>query len=636
MQNIVPDTMIDGRYRVRRRIGSGGMADVYCAHDEQLGRPVALKLLYRRFAEDQEFVERFRREASSAAGLQHPNVVGVFDRGEWDGTYYIAMEYLEGRSLKQLVREEGPLPPARAVDLIIQVLKAARFAHRRGIIHRDFKPHNVIVDDEGRAKVTDFGIAKAGASDMTETGSIMGTAQYLSPEQAQGHAVSAQSDLYSIGIMLYELLTGRLPFDGESPVTIALKQVSEEPIRPRALNPAVTPELEGVVLHALRKDPRERFPDADAFIAALQTAEGQTVNGAPTGVWPAVPLAPVPAGTTPPRAYPMVTPEEELEHQDRRNLRRIALWSFLLLALAAIAVGAYVLLAPDKVTVPDVVRNPAAIASARLQNEGFRVDIQRARSEDVPEDRVFRQSPAPGDRVAEGETVTITVSDGPGDGTIPSVENLTARSATRRIEAAGFRVRLRRETSGTVRKGRVIETSPEERTRLQKGRTVELVISSGPEQVQVPDVVGDSRDEARSELEAAGFEVTFEERESEDEETGTVLEQAPGADATADAGATVRLVVAKAPSMVEVPDVVGQSRGAAVTALRQAGFNPRVREERVDTPDEDGQVIDQNPAPDTERKRGATVFINVGRFEPPVEGEEPAATPTPDDDTEAP
>ena len=190
MHGIERDTVIDGRYRVLDRLGSGGMADVYCAEDLQLGRRVALKLLYRRFAEDAEFVERFRREASSAAGLQHPNVVGVYDRGEWDGTYYIAMEYLEGRTLKQLVREDGALPPDRAVDITIQVLRAARFAHKRGIIHRDIKPHNVIVDEEGRAKVTDFGIARAGASDMTETGSIMGTAQYLSPEQAQGQPVS--------------------------------------------------------------------------------------------------------------------------------------------------------------------------------------------------------------------------------------------------------------------------------------------------------------------------------------------------------------------------------------------------------------------------------------------------------------
>ena len=248
------------------------MADVYLAHDTLLGRQVALKLLHHRFAEDQEFVERFRREASSAAGLSHPNVVAVFDRGEWDGTYYIAMEYLPGRSLKAVVREHGPLSPSDAIDIVVQILLAARFAHRRGIIHRDIKPHNVILDEEGRAKVTDFGIARAGASDMTLTGSIMGTAQYLSPEQAQGHAVSETSDLYAVGVVLYELLTGSVPFEGESAVTIALKQVSVEPTPPSERNPEVGPALDAVVMRSLAKDPLGRFASADEFIAALQQA----------------------------------------------------------------------------------------------------------------------------------------------------------------------------------------------------------------------------------------------------------------------------------------------------------------------------------------------------------------------------
>src|ERR1700760_842117 len=261
--------IIDGRYRVLSRVGAGGMADVYLAQDEQLGRQVALKLLHRRFAEDPGFVERFRREAQAAAGLQHPNVVSVYDRGQFEDTYYIAMEYLPGRSLKQVIRDEAPLEPVRAIDIAIQILRAARFAHRRGIIHRDLKPHNVIVDDSGHAKVTDFGIARAGASDMTETGSIMGTAQYLSPEQAQGHVVNVQSDLYSVGVILYEMLTARVPFDAESAVTIALKHVSEAPTPPRALNPAIPPELEQVVLWTLNKDPADRPVDADQLITVL-------------------------------------------------------------------------------------------------------------------------------------------------------------------------------------------------------------------------------------------------------------------------------------------------------------------------------------------------------------------------------
>src|SRR5215207_8144448 len=314
MPGIEPDTVIDGRYRVLKRLGSGGIADVYEAEDTQLGRRVALKLLYRRFAEDAEFVERFRREASSAAGLNHPNVVQVFDRGEWDSTYYIAMELLEGRNLKDIVREYGALEPAVAVDIVVQILRAARFAHQRGVVHRDIKPHNVIVDAEGRAKVTDFGIARAGSSEMTETGLIMGTAQYLSPEQAQGHPVDARSDLYAVGVVLYELLAGVPPFDADSPVTIALKQVSEAPVPPRARNAAVPPALDAVVLRALRKDPAERFQDADQFIAALESAM--------TG------------GYLPPDD----DLADELEEEDRRNWRGIAIAAIVVLALAALAV----------------------------------------------------------------------------------------------------------------------------------------------------------------------------------------------------------------------------------------------------------------------------------------------------------
>ena len=266
MSDLETGALIDGRYRVVSRLGAGGMADVFLVEDQQLGRKVALKLLHRRFSEDPGFVERFRREAQAAASLQHPNVVQVYDRGGYDATYYIAMEYLPGRSLKQLIRQEAPLEPIRAIDITLQILKAARFAHRRGVIHRDLKPHNVIVDESDNAKVTDFGIARAGASDMTETGSIMGTAQYLSPEQAQGHAVSAGSDLYSIGVVLYEMLTGRVPFDADSAVSIALKHVSEAPPPMSVFNPDVPPELEQVVMWALNKNPVDRPANADQFI----------------------------------------------------------------------------------------------------------------------------------------------------------------------------------------------------------------------------------------------------------------------------------------------------------------------------------------------------------------------------------
>jgi beta-lactam-binding protein with PASTA domain/predicted Ser/Thr protein kinase len=607
MAAIAPDTLVDGRYRIIRRLGSGGMADVYCAEDTQLGREVALKLLYRRFAEDEEFVERFRREASSAAGLQHPNVVQVFDRGEWDGTYYIAMEFLTGRNLKQVVRDHGPLEPALAVDLTIQILKAARFAHRRGIVHRDIKPHNVIVDDEGRAKVTDFGIARAGASDMTETGSIMGTAQYLSPEQAQGHPVDARADLYSIGIVLYELLTGAPPFDAESPVTIALKQVSEEPVPAMHRNPAVSPALDAVVMRALRKDPAARFQNADEFIAALESAMAG-------GYVETVAVAEDPVAA--------------LEEEDRRNLGRIAVIALVVLALAALAIGAWLLLTPDKVRVPDVVGKRSGTASQLLQSRGFEVDVVPIQSDTVAEDRVAGQRPEPGSEADEGSLVTINVSSGPGEAPVPLVGGLPADEAADRLREAGFKSEQRREFSDDVRRGRVIETTPPEGSTARKGSTVTLAVSRGKERAAVPDVVGRPRDEAERLLQDAGFKTAVSEEESEDEDPGTVLRQEPAAGTQVAQGGTVDLVVAKAPEEVPVPGVIDSTEEEATQALEDAGFKVRTDDAPVQTPDEDGIVVDQDPSPDTPRPKGSTVTITVGRFEPDVVPE-PTATATP-------
>ena len=404
MTEIAPGTLVDDRYEVISRLGSGGMADVFLAEDHQLGRKVALKLLHRRFAEDPGFVERFRREAQAAAGLQHPNVVSVYDRGEFDGTYYIAMEYLPGRTLKQLIREEAPLDPVRAIDITVEILKAARFAHRRGVIHRDLKPHNVIIDESDTAKVTDFGIARAGASDMTETGSIMGTAQYLSPEQAQGHVVSAGSDLYSIGVVLYELLTGRVPFDAEAAVTIALKHVSEAPTPPSVINPAVPPDLERVVLWTLDKDPARRPADADHLIAALEEVRSEIVSGAKgqrtaeltaLGVGAAFVEAPPTASYASPAPQAAVVPapwedpapvegEQPPDDEERRSRR----WMWVAIAAALILIGggaaAYLLTRPAKKDgadrrQPDPQRRAHGAPERRLRRVGALRDRQPSR-----------------------------------------------------------------------------------------------------------------------------------------------------------------------------------------------------------------------------------------------------------------
>jgi beta-lactam-binding protein with PASTA domain/tRNA A-37 threonylcarbamoyl transferase component Bud32 len=616
-ERLEAETVVDGRYRVLSRLGSGGMADVYCAQDLQLGRKVALKILYRRFAEDGEFVERFRREASSAAGLQHQHVVAVYDRGEYDGTYYIAMEYLEGRSLKTIVQQEAPLDPDRAIDLIIQVLRAARFAHRRGIIHRDLKPHNVIVDADGRAKVTDFGIARAGASDMTQTGSIMGTAQYLSPEQAQGHAVSAASDIYSIGIMLYELLTGRVPFEGESAVTIALKQVNERPAPPSAYNPAVTPELEEAVMRALEKDPAHRYPDADAFIAALQGARDGTATAVLAPVAPSPPLDP------PSEAY--VYPEEPLAPREPRDSGRWWLW---LLAVLVAGLGlAAVLLLPgtQKVGVPTVVGADQANAEAKLRQEGFRVDTVQKTAEQ-PAGQVIGQDPTGGTKAKKGSTVTLTVSAGPQQVSVPQVVGLTVSSARGRLQKAGLDASEREENSDTVAQGRVISVSPTEGQKVDKGSSVTLVVSSGKPQVEVPDVVGKSFDEAQSTLQAAGFKVTRVDKES-DKSAGTVLSQNPKSGGRIDSGSTIALTVAKEPSQVPVPDVTGEDAPAAIAALSGQGFVIDQQSKDVPTPDGDGVVLEQSPAGGKKAKKGSKVTIVVGKFNPDLNPEGGTTTP---------
>ncbi len=522
---IEPGTVVDGRYEVLSRIGTGGMADVYLARDQLLGRQVAVKLLHHRFAEDQEFVERFRREASSAAGLSHPNVVAIFDRGEWDGTYYIAMEYLPGRSLKAVVREQGPLEPATAIDIVIQILQAARFAHRRGVIHRDLKPHNVILDEEGRAKVTDFGIARAGASDMTLTGSIMGTAQYLSPEQAQGHAVSAASDIYAVGIVLYELLTATVPFDGETAVTIALKQVSAAPLPPSAVlshaptthapgststhpadatatgaavpvptpaRAAIPPELDAVVLRALAKDPAERFADADEFIAALQhVRRGLAGAGERPPVAPADngPVAPAPATAlllAPAAEPPMPGDPEEAS---RRRRRRWWIAGGVLLVLVAAGVALALLLPASKrqVTVPNVVGRSASLASTELKTAGLVPVPSPAPSLNVAQGAVISVSPAAGSVVQRGAHVSVVVSSGPASVGVPDVKGLTSGEAEHKLEQAHFKPSVQSRSSASVASGKVISTEPSQGVPLLAGSPVTVFVSSGPPQVEVPD-----------------------------------------------------------------------------------------------------------------------------------------------------
>ena len=606
---LAQDTVVAGRYRLIGRLGSGGMADVWCAEDSMLNRRVALKFLHPRFAQDEQFVERFRREASSAAGLQHPNVVGVFDRGTVDGAHYIAMEYVEGASLKDLIQRG--LSVGEAVEIVRQVLAGVKYAHDHGIVHRDLKPQNVLVDSEGRARVTDFGIARAGASEITQTGSVLGTAQYLSPEQAQGLPVTAASDIYSIGVMLYEALTRQVPFDADSPVTVALKQVSERPRPPSELNPQVSRALDGVVMRALAKDPANRFASAEEFRQALDAAEADPSGAAfgDTASYAAVAAA---AGTEPPPPAPPPPPEE----RGFFTPGRIALLALILLALAGVLV--YFLLlkggSTRSVVVPTVIGEKKAEATDKLQAAGFQVVPRSIPRANTPPGQVIEQDPPAGSRAPEGSNVTITVSAGLGNAILPDVKGAELAVAKKQIEDAGFKTSVTHEHSNRVKKGIVIGTAPPALTRLELNSTVTIKVSSGPRTVEVPSVVGLGQGEAVGQIRQAGLVPRVQQQESS-EPKGQVIDQIPDGGSSAQRGDSVTIVVSKGVGSVVVPNVVGESKDAAISDLHAAGLSARVVMQTTSDPNSDGIVINQSPQGGSKLPKGEAVAISVGKFE---------------------
>jgi eukaryotic-like serine/threonine-protein kinase len=602
---------VDGRYRVLRRIGSGGMADVWLAEDSHLQRRVALKVLHGRFAQDREFVERFRREAEAAAGLSHPNIVSVFDRGDVDGTYYIAMQLLEGRSLKELI-DQG-LTPEQAAGLIRQVLDAAGYAHRHGVVHRDLKPQNVIVDDEGKATVTDFGIARAGASEITQAGSVMGTPHYLSPEQAQGQAVTAVSDLYSVGVMLYEALAGRVPFEADSAVAIAMKQVSHTPQRPSSINPAVSPALDAVVMRALEKDPGQRFQSAEAFIAALDAAGRDP--GAEHGGTAA--FAPLPA---PVLGAEDVAGEGDPEEEERRRRR---FWA--ILAAVAVLLGAllgFALTRDTTTEVPGVTGNDLNVAISLLQQNGFAVgDIDRVQRERAV-NTVLEQDPAAGGTSLDcaflsffcsKPKVALTVSAGPGSAAVPSgLAGLAQGEAEERVEEAGFAARVERVNSDQVESGLVIRSEPSGGTTATRGSTVVLTVSKGQKLAKVPVLVGTQRSVAVQQIRGRGLTPGVEEEESE-RPAGEVIRQAPSAGSELPRGSTVSIVVSKGRQQAKVPNLIGKERREAVEEARAAGLVPEVQEEETEVPAQVGRVTDQFPPPGSEVEPGSGITVVVGK-----------------------
>jgi serine/threonine-protein kinase len=620
-------TVFNGRYELHRRLGRGGMAEVFLARDQLLDRPVAVKVLFPEFATDPSFVERFRREATAAANLSHPNIVGVFDWGEADNTYFIVMEYVDGRTLSEILRAEGPLHPDRTADIGADVAAALGFAHRNGVVHRDVKPGNVIVTSAGLVKVADFGIARAitatSEDNLTQVGTVMGTAAYFSPEQARGDAVDPRSDIYSLGCVLYELVVGRPPFAGDSPVAIAYKHVHESPVPPRHLNIELPQALEAIILKCLAKNPVNRYPTAEDLRADLRRfREGNRILAEPvmtppvdagaTGVLPATGVVAATGDETYVGGY-----DEEEEEEHRRSGAFLAALVVLLLLLA----GMLFLLAkalgmgekePEAtlVEVPNVVGQPVADATATLEALGFKVETSSEANDDQPEGNVFDQSPVRGEKVDEGSTVTLKVSAGAEAIPVPSVIGSQVADARRLLSGLGFTVREEPIPDEEIPIGEVVDQTPGPNEEAPKGSEVVLQVSSGPEARPVPEVAGRTVTEASNILGQNGFAVTQTSEASTTVAEGVVIRTDPPSGTPQPKGATITLVVSSGPEPVTVPPLVGLSQTGATQALQNEGLTlgDVTGPESCPAPQE-RRVASQNPTAGSSVDPGTAVSI---------------------------
>jgi beta-lactam-binding protein with PASTA domain/predicted Ser/Thr protein kinase len=556
-----------GRYQIVRHLARGGMAEVYLARDLLLDRPVALKVLFPEFATDRSFVERFRREARSAANLNHPNIVSIYDWGEENGTYFIVMEYVDGLTLRDVIRRQGPLMATRAAEIGADIAGALHFAHVGGVIHRDVKPGNVLITTS-QVKVTDFGIARAGdpAESLTQAGAVMGTATYFSPEQAQGHVVDPRTDVYSLGVVLYEMVAGRPPFTGENPVSIAYQHVREDPVPPSRHNPDVPPVFDAIVGKAMAKNRANRYSSAEELRAdLLRFNAGQPVS--------VVPVAPTAAAVTGVMASPavadaagattriqsgidstrVVAPGDTMVRLDEGPRTRTSVYIIILVTLLALLGGLLFLVGrqlgvggKQEVTVPQVIGRTEVDATRELTTAGLKVQRREVQDEVNPAGQVTAQDPLANTQVRSGATVTISVSTGAPIVDVPDVRNKTADVARETLVTAGFKVDVRQVNSDKD-PNTVLEQAPAPGTKAGKGSVVTLTVSKGVEQIVVPNVRGRTSSDAANLLGQAGFRTNSRTEASIDFDSGQVIRTEPAAGTTLDRNSVVTLIVSSGP-----------------------------------------------------------------------------------------